>query len=646
MHASWKKKAVICLALVVGTIAVYGAVVNCDFVSLDDPDYVSRNQQVLGGLSWSGWRYAWTSWHCSNWHPLTWLSLELDSSLWGQKPAGYHATNLLLHAVNAALLFLVCCQLTNRMVASACVAAFFALHPLHVESVAWIAERKDVLSTFFLLLTVVAYVRYAAGPSWSRYLLVLVLFAFGLLAKPMLVTLPILLLLLDGWPLARVQWNSGMTASTRFPRLSIRWLLIEKVPLLMLALADGLTTIAAQFGAVKLMDDVTFGTRVANMFHAYLWYLQKTFVPTSLTIFYPHPERDLSWTVVGIGIVVFGAVSAWVVWRRKSSPHLLFGWAWFVISLLPVIGLIQVGSQAYADRYAYIPHIGLFIAIVWELNAWFAATTVGRVLLGLFVPVALIASGWLTYLQIGYWKNNDTLWTHAIELNPNNGFAHAHLADVRLAEGRHEQAIFHIEQGLRLKRSGYVANAYCNWGRSLLALDRPAEAEQKFLVALQVDPNHEASLDELAKLLRSQGRHAEAARVSGRHAAIFAKKAEQQPENAAAHFRLGFLQAQQGNLRQALVHFEKAVQLEPRSAEARNNLALVQMQLGLRKEAKANFLMAIEFNPDLLMAHFGLANLFESEKDFAGARHQYAEVLRIKPDDVKAKQRLDRLPNP
>jgi protein O-mannosyl-transferase len=643
MRSKFPWTAITCLTLFSATLVVYWTVLSCGFISLDDPEYVTKNPQVLAGLSWSGLRYAFTSWHCSNWHPLTWLSLEADATLWGDKPTGYHATNMVLHAINSVLFFVALFRLTGAFQRSAWTAAFFALHPLHVESVAWVAERKDVLSALFLLLTIFAYLRYAKRPSLFRYSLVLLWFTLGLLAKPMLVTVPILLLLLDRWPLDRVQRSARHQGESPFVRQSPRTLFLEKLPLFVLAFADGLMTIIAQMGPVKLMVDIAIGTRVANLFNAYLWYLQKTFVPTNLIILYPHPEQNLSWFRIGLSVAVFVAITVWAFRRRSDRPHVLFGWSWFVISLLPVIGLIQVGLQAYADRYAYIPHMGLMTAIVWECHACFSKTTVGRISLKLAASFGVLACGMLTRTQTAYWINNETLWQHALDVDPQNGFAHAHYADVLLEKGDYERAMFHIESGLRAKRSGYVANAYWNWGRCLLELKRPAEAEEKFLTALQVDHNHEAALEDLAKLLKSQGRAAEAAEYSARHTAAFAKRLATMPENAAAQFTLGMISAQQGHAAQAQVYFEKAIQLAPQSAEGYTNLALVQMQLRRTKEAKANFRKAIELKPDLAVAYYFLAALLESENDIAGAKEHLKQALCIDPNNTKAQQALDRL---
>ena len=647
MRANCKSITFVGIALVAGTITAYWPVFRCEFVSLDDPMYVNQNPHVLGGLTRSGWQYAFTTFDSFNWHPLTWLSLELDTSLWGKAPLGYHVTNLILHVVNVVLLFATLHLLTGSVYRSGFVAGLFAVHPLHVESVAWISERKDVLSTLFLLLTVLAYVRYAARPKVTRYLLVAAMLVLGLLSKPMLVTLPILLLLLDWWPLCRLKGGPVDDCNHRFPQCRLRDLIAEKIFLLFLAFADGLATIAAQRSAMKVMEDLPFSFRLANVLNAYAWYLQKTFAPIDLIAFYPHPERSLSWQSIAFGLVLTCGLTAWAFWpsRLRRQPHLSVGWAWFVVSLLPVIGLLQVGGQAYADRYAYIPHIGLFVMIVWEVHRCLVAVRGGRAILIVLAVASLIACGRLTQLQVEYWKNSDALWTHALDVDAENGFAHAHLADLRFSEGDYERAIDHLERGLRLKRAGYVANAYGMWGRALIELGRSDEAEVKFLEALKVDRNHEVSLEQLSKLLQKQGRSAEATRYSDRYAVVKARNLENQPESAESQMLLGFSKAKKGEIRQSLVHFEKAAELAPRSATVRYNLALVQMQLNRVDDAKRNLMKAIEFDAKLGVAHRELATILEAEKDIPGAIQHLREAVRLNPGDAKIKSRLDKLTN-
>lgn len=642
MREGRERLVIVCIGLIAVTMAAYWSVVTCSFVNFDDKGYVYGNQYVLNGLSWAGWKYAWTSIVVGNWQPVTMLSLEIDGSFWGLNPTGYHVTNLLLHVVNSVLLFFVLREMTQSVSCGAFVAALFALHPMHVESVAWISERKDVLSTFFLLLTIAAYLQYAKRPSWLWYLVVAVLYGIGLLAKPMLVTLPILLLLLDGWPLNRIDWSISKFVDNRFPRRSLKFLICEKLPLLGMALADGLMAIAAQGNATIAISGLTLDVRIAHAFYAYCWYLQKTFVPTGLTIFYPHPERTLSWLSVGIGALIVVGITGFVLRKIRSKPHLLFGWAWFVIALLPVIGLLQVGMQAYADRYVYVPHIGLFLAVIWEVQSWTARSNAARIVGAIVMACVLIVCGFLTNRQVGYWKDSEALWNHALEVVPDNHLAHFGLGDFLSAEGKYEQAIEHLELGVKSKRPD-APDAYCNWGRCLLALDRPAEAEQKFREALKIDGFHEVSLEELSKLLVKQNRHAEAARVAAHHEKALASHANKKLGDYTAEVQLGLVQARQGNIKQAAVHFEKAVRLAPHSAAALNNLASAQFDLQQYQEAKSNFLKALERNNELAGAHYNLAIILESEKDVAGAKKHFAEAYRIDPNDAEAKQHLERL---
>ena len=640
---------VVCLSLFLGCVGAYWTVLSCDFVNLDDVAYVSKNRNVLNGLSLSGWIYAWTTHDCFNWHPLTWLSLELDASLWGGKPAGFHATNLILHALNSILVFVVLFQLTTSLNRSACVAAFFAVHPLHVESVAWISERKDVLSTLFLLLTILAYVSYAIRLNRTRYFLVLALLTSGLLAKPMLVTLPILLLLLDMWPMNRVEWIENGIANPRFPRRSPWVLLLEKVPLLGVAFVAGLITLNAQRGSYQVLQDVELPARIANMFSAYFWYLRKTIIPTNLTVIYPHPESEFSWSLVGAGILVTVGISLWSLWRRRVATHLLVGWFWFVISLLPVIGLIQVGAQAYADRYSYIPHIGLFIAMTWEVHAWMANAKTPRIIGAMIVMTALVTCGILTHSQVGYWKNQETLFTHALEATPDNIIAHYMMAQLWKSRGDVTRAAEHFEQAFRSKRMQMASpDGYVAWGECLSDLGRLAEAEDKYQQALKLNSNYEFALQQMVTLLQKQGRHSEAlpyvARYEKSRNANQLRNVKKNPYSASSQLFLGIEQSRRGNVRQAMLHFENAVRVAPQSVEALNYLAYSQKQLNRLGDAKANYTRAIQLKPDLADAHFNLGQILETEKDFSGARKHFEEAIRLNPSEGEVKKRLDQLP--
>lgn len=650
MPVQRRSKLLICVIILIATLAAYWNVWSYDFISYDDPRYVSRNRIVQEGLSWDGWWYAWTE-IFGSWNPLTWLSLELDGTFWGGNPAGYHITNLVLHVANALLLFLILNRLTGSLYRSACVAMFFAIHPLHVESVAWISERKDVLSTAFLLLTVWAYAHYAARPSAGRYWTVLILFACGLLAKPMLVTLPVLLLLLDYWPLNRAALQPPDSGDSRCPKRSIRALVLEKIPLLAMSFADGLVTLLAQEEAYGKLQQTGLLGRFWHMFHAYTWYLQKTFVPTDLILVYPHPEQGLSWSQIAIGVVVVIGISIWVIWRAKVAPFLIMGWGWFVISALPVIGLIQVGIQAYADRYSYIPHLGLLVAIVWQCHAWFGRSRPRRIASAVVAIAAMIGCGVLTHRQVGYWKNSEVLWTHVLDVSPDNYVAHDHLGSLRYSQGDFQRASEHMQRTLRNKEMKRFADVYYNLGICFVALNRFDEAESRFQQALKVDRNHDGALSEYAKLLHKLGRHAEAAPLEAQYANLLrvqqlAGQAEQNPDSESSQLILGYRRVLLGNYAAAIPHFEKAIHFEPNSAAAYANLGLCQAKLKRFTEARKNLLRGLELDPNSAAAHAGLAELLESEGDLAGAKQHYEESLRLNPLDAATKERLERLTNP
>jgi len=347
-------------------LVAYAPAVSFEFVNYDDPRYVTANPHVAGGLTPAGIAYAWTTFDLGNWIPITWLSYLLDATLFGIDPAAFHGTNILGHAVNSGLLFYVLHRMTGSTIRSMVVAALFAIHPLHIQSVAWVAERKDILSTLFLLLAVAAYERYAARPTVRAYAWVAGAMALGLLCKPMLVTLPLLLLLLDSWPLCR--WAGGTQAvNQRYPARSTRDLVLEKIPLLALAAVDSVITVIAQRSVAAMQDlrDVPFPIRIGNATRAVGWYLWKTINPVNLCPFYPHSGAALPWSEVGLSFLTIAGLSLLAGWQWKQRRYLVTGWLWFLIALFPVLGFVQVGAQSHADRYSYVPHIGLFVMTVW-----------------------------------------------------------------------------------------------------------------------------------------------------------------------------------------------------------------------------------------------------------------------------------------
>lgn len=439
------------IILVVITLAVFGQVINHEFTTYDDDVYVTENPVVQYGLSRVGLMWAATQFHASNWHPLTWLSHMTDVELFGLDAGKHHATSLLFHTANAILLFLVLVKLTGLPWRSGFVAALFAIHPLHVESVAWVAERKDVLSAFFMFLTTLAYMRYAERPDTRRQLVVMVLFGLGLMAKPMLVTLPLVLLLLDFWPLRRLR--ESKSPEDRIRLFDLFW---EKLPLFGMSAMSCMLTMKAQTagGAVTSVEFLPLSIRLSNAVVAYMGYILKMFWPVNLAMMYPHPEANIpGWQIIGSAASLL-IISLLAAVYAKRRPYLAVGWLWFVITLIPVIGLVQVGDQAMADRYTYIPLIGLFIMAAWGLPE-----LLGKRAKYLAVPavvaLALLMAGART--QAGYWSDSRTLYEHALRVTSNNYVAHVKLGVILARDGQHEQAIRQYEKALEIRPDGIQA---------------------------------------------------------------------------------------------------------------------------------------------------------------------------------------------
>ncbi len=457
---------VLCALLAVVTIALYSPVLSYSFLGWDDRYYVTGNSHIQGGLAWSTLKWAFASTDAANWHPLTWLSHALDYQLFALDPAGHHFDSVLIHALNAVLLFLVLAWASKRMGPSVLVAALLALHPINVESVAWVAERKNVLSTLFFILAIAAYVWYAQKPEWRRYLLVATLFAAGLMAKPMVITLPLVLLLLDYWPLER---TSGASSSSSAPRLGYSRLVLEKIPLLSMSAASAWITLKAQRSgqAVRTFHQIPLGIRIENAVVAYALYLWKMLWPARLAAFYPHSATALPvWQVMLSALLLAGGTVLVIVLRGKR--YLPVGWFWFLGTLVPVIGLVQVGDAAMADRYAYVPLIGIFVMIAWALDDWAEAKNIRAVWQAVPALCLLMALGFVTSRQLSSWRNEYTVWLHALAVTERNAFAHAALAgalmdpvlavtansleDFDTGQKRVDEARLHYESALELYR--------------------------------------------------------------------------------------------------------------------------------------------------------------------------------------------------
>ena len=607
------RPSLVSLLLLLATVGVYWPLFHCQFINFDDTDYVTENLFVQRGLTWNGVAWAFSTGHAGNWHPLTWISHMLDCQLFGLSPAKHHATNLFFHLINSLLLFWLLKQMTGTLWRSAFVAALFALHPLHVESVAWISERKDVLNTFFGLLSIWAYVRYveqtnvaeevtgAGGRGTSQksetrsrksevqgsrfkvqgsrspssrshfpfsifYLLSLVLFACSLMSKPMLVTLPFLLLLLDYWPLGRWQVPSvarrvaGQKPELQRSKFVIRhssFVILEKLPFLALSVASCIITFVVQkkAGAVSGLIELPVGARFANAVISYVRYTKRILWPDDLAILYP-PVSWGHWHVSG-AILFMLLLSLFAVWFARQRPYLAVGWLWFVGTLVPVIGLVQVGSQAMADRYAYIPSIGFFIAVSWGLCDLTPRRRAWRLVLSGTGASVLLASAWLTVLQLRYWQDSVSLFTRTLAVTGNNGLAHEKLGEALLQQHRFAAARAHLLSALQLVPRS--PGAHYQFGLLLQSEGQPAEAIARWRIALQLKPHWPPLMNNLAWLL------ATCSEPSCRNPAEAAGLAEEasaaEPQNPSFFDTLGAAYAAADHFTDAIAAAEKAITL-------------------------------------------------------------------------------------
>ncbi|HEX4143917.1 MAG TPA: tetratricopeptide repeat protein [Pirellulales bacterium] len=587
----------VCGGLVLAVALAFGQALRHGFLNWDDGFFVCGEPHVTGGLSWSGIAWAFTNGPAGEWYPLSMLSHMLDCQLHGLRPAGHHLTNLLLHAATSVALFLVLWRMTGALWPSALVAALFALHPLRVESVAWVAERRDVLSGLFFMLTLGAYGEYVrhSGSLW-RYLSVVGLFAFGLLAKPIVVTLPALLLLLDFWPLRRMgQTQPEEAAWTARPAFSWR-LIVEKLPLFALSIAVAVVTMRTHS---PHPNPLPLPDRLANAPVACVAYLGQLFVPANLSIFYPHPEAGRpAWQVAAALALLLAITVRAVIWRR-SYPDFFVGWFWYVGMLSPVLGLTYVGPESRADRYTYLSQIGLSIALVWgsaRLGAWLPAR---RWVFGIGSAVVLAALMACSWHQVGYWQDDKTLWEHALACDPKNVTAHYSLGIV-LAETDTDGAVAQYEQ------------------------------------ALQIGPNERNIYRRIRALAHTDLGNIAAQKMDAAGAiAHYEQAIEADPNFAPPHMNLGIVRATDGDFDQATAHFQRCIELAPDDAAiAYGNLALKQSQGGKPGEAIANCRKALEADPDFGVAHAQLASLLAARGDVDEAVEHFRRAIEIEPADA------------
>jgi Flp pilus assembly protein TadD len=586
----------ICVFLIGASIAVYAGVSHHQFLKWDDNIYVTENPVVRAGLTWQGVQWAFTSGLGGNWHPLTWLSHMLDVQLFGMNASAHHITNVTLHTINCILLFAFLCAATGARGRSAFVAGLFAVHPLHVESVAWVSERKDVLSAFFCLLMFWQYCRYSRDLQRSRYGLVLMLFALGLMSKPMLVTVPLVLLLMDAWPLQRVDLKSDWVAQrTVWARL-----LREKAPFLVLSAAVAVLTFILQreAGATRTLEVIPISLRIGNAIVSYAAYIGALVWPAGLAALYPIRRAIPWWWIVSSGAALFAASLAAIRLSRRLA-YLPVGWLWFVMMLMPVIGLIQVGDQSMADRYMYLPSIGLCIIIAWGTRDIVDQWPGRKALLPAFGGLALVACAVLARRQVHYWENNMTLWTRMLEVTRDNDRAHNLIGDALMSQGKYKEAAPHFFESVRIKpNNAYARNSL---GDALSGQGKLDEAIPQYMAALRLKPDLPEGHYNLANALLARGRIGEAA-------GHFFQAARLNPGMPEFQNGLGIALLQQGKTADAIRAFLESARLKP-NADAHINAGLAFAGSGNTTEARRHFKAALEIDPNNAQARVELERL-------------------------------------
>jgi tetratricopeptide (TPR) repeat protein len=669
--------------LILITLTAYGQVRNHRFVDFDDNIYVTENSHIQDGLTIQGLHWAFTTGYAKNWHPLTWISHMLDVQFFGLNPRLHHLTSLLFHIANVLLLFFILDRMTKAPWRSAFVAALFALHPLHVESVAWVAERKDVLSTFFFLLTLLAYSYYVERPRFQSYLPVVAFFALGLTAKPMLVTLPFVLLLLDYWPLERfgesksarpIRTETKSPVSTRrkrgksggradrsetgspvpahekrarsarqipevaFPArkpanpelrwASIRPLILEKIPLLALAtLSCGATYIAQnQGGMVVPIEILPLGTRVANAFVSYILYIVKTIRPIDLAVFYPHPGLPPLWQVLG-ALLFLVAVTFAVIRTAKRFPHLPVGWLWFAGTLVPVIGIVQVGAQAMADRYTYIPSIGLFLMAAWGIPEILEGQRRGKEILAAFSAFCLLCLFVLTRTQVGYWHDSLTLFDHALDVTENNFYIYSNRGQVYNSLGNYTRGIADLDRAIQINPK--FAQAYNNRGNALDSLGNYVQAVEDYDRAIEIDPRY-------AEAHYNRG-------VSYQHAGMFRQAIADYDEavagsdfyKAEVFGNRGAAYSDLGDQKKAIEDYDRAIEIDPKNPRTYFNRGLACGELGDQRQAIHDYSMVISINPKYPKAYFYRGMTYEYLGMKSQAIEDISKAARLGYEDAK-----------
>jgi len=617
---------VICLLLAAVTLAIYWQTRHFEFLYFDDQLFVSHFPNLKAGLTYKNivWAFTSTILETNYWVPLTWISFLLDYEIYGLDAGGFHITNVLFHASNTVLLFILLRKITGSLWQSAFVAALFGLHPLHVESVAWVTERKDVLSTFFFLLALLSYSKYTSKKQLTWYLLCLFIFFAGLMAKPMLVTLPLVLLLLDYWPLVR--YKSGADKNKVTVPSAVR-LIAEKIPFFVLILIVALVTFSAQSkaGNVGSLDAYPLTMRVANALLSYVTYIGKMFYPVNLAALYPYPESipGLKIAVSTVILILFTLIALRTV---HSRPYLMAGWLWYLVTLLPVIGFVKVGPQAMADRYTYIPLIGLLIIIAWGIPPLLAGWRHKKPLLAASALLVVASMSVITWKQIGYWKDTVSVFKHTVNKTTNNPYAHAGLGIGYLKQGDLDKAVFHLHEAVSLKPN-YIL-ALKNLGIGLEEQGHLKQAIEYYNQVIELDEAHDEIYNDKGVALQKLQR------VDGA-VENFSIALKLNPDNLKAHNNLAALLARQGRAAEAIQHYEEALRIDPLLYGTYNELGVLYGKLANYDLAVNNFLKALQLAPDSAAIHNNIGVTYANLEKFSEAYSHFSKAVMLEPGNME-----------
>lgn len=635
IRADSSRTILVCAALTAMVLVVYSQTFAFPFILLDDDLLILKNPYLQGGLTAEGARWAFTTVMDAGWIPLTWLSRLVDVSLFGMDAGKHHLVNVLFHLLNTLLLFRVLREATGKAWESGFVAALFAVHPLHVESVAWVTERKDVLAAFFWMLSLGAYVRYAERPGIARYGAVLLFFLLGLMSKPIVVTFPFVLLLLDYWPLKRFRPSPDSSGDppSRYTPVAPGRLLLEKLPLVLFSAAISAVTYFSQMsiGAVTPLGGNPLWARAGNALQSYVLYLRRGVWPSDLSVFYPHPGPNLVlWKSAAAGLFLVVATD-WVVRRARTRRWLATGWFWYLGTLVPVLGLVQVGGNAMADRNAYLPMIGIYLAVAWGAGELVSRFRVLGIVTAVAASICLLALGTCASLQVGYWRGSEPLFRRALLVTEENWLAHGLLGGIDAVAGRNEEAAAHYREALRIWPD--LPEVHNGLGEVLDRMGRTEEAIANFREEVRIQPHFAPAHYNLGVTYYRIGRFEEAA-------SCFRETLRIRPDHPEAHNNLGVWLLESGRVDGSIAHFREALAIRPAYAEARRNLGMALSRTGALGEAIDHLREAVRLRPDFVEARNNLGVLYARCGKFPEAEAEFREVLRREPEHEGAKNNL------